>query len=56
VAASIGGHGESPAAARHKHFGQLLPIEPLRPDDPVHPTRILSLYKASYAYNRRMTW
>jgi hypothetical protein len=50
----IGGPGESLAAARHKHFGEFLGIEPLRLDDPVHPTRILFIYKASYAYNRRV--
>lgn len=50
----IGGLGESLAAARHKHFGPLFGIEPLRPDDPVHPTRILFIYKATYPYNRRV--
>jgi hypothetical protein len=50
----IGGIGESLAAAKHKHFGPLLGIEPLGPDDPVHPTRILFIYKATYPYNRRV--
>lgn len=50
----IGGHGESVAAARHKNFGRFLGIEPLRHDDPVHPCRILFVYKASSPYNRRV--
>jgi hypothetical protein len=49
----IGGLGESLAAARHKSFGQFLAVEPLRPNDPVHPSRILFVYKASSPYNRR---
>ena len=49
----IGDLGESLAAANHKHFGRLLRIEPLRPDDPVHPTRVLFIYKATDRDNRR---
>jgi hypothetical protein len=50
----IGGLGESLAAAKHKHFGQLVGVKPLHPDDPVHPTRILFIYNANYAYSRRV--
>lgn len=50
----IGGSGESLAAAQHKNFGRFLGIQPLRPDDPVHPYRILFVYKASSPYNRRV--
>lgn len=50
----IGGAGESLSAAKHKNFGRLLGIEPLRPDDPVHPCRILFVYLASSPYNRRV--
>jgi hypothetical protein len=50
----IGGPGESLAAACHKNFGRFLGIQPLRPDDPVHPCRILFVYKATSPYNRRV--
>lgn len=50
----IGGSGESLAAARHKNFGRFLGIQPLRPDDPVHPCRILFVYKATNAFSRRV--
>ena len=50
----IGGSGESLAAARHKNFGRFLGIHPLRPDTPVHPCRILYIYKPSNAFSRRV--
>ena len=50
----IGGSGESLAAAQHKNFGRFLGIEPLRPEDSVHPCRILFVYQASSPYNRRV--
>ncbi len=50
----IGGPGESLAAARHKNFGRFLGIHPLRPDTPVHPCRILYIYKPSNAFSRRV--
>ncbi len=50
----IGGIGESLAAARHKHWGDFLGIQPLKPDDPVHWSRILYIYKPECPYNRRV--
>jgi hypothetical protein len=50
----IGGLGESLAAARHKHFGRVLGVHPLRPDDPVHPSRILFVYQESSPFDRRV--
>jgi hypothetical protein len=50
----IGGIGESLAAAHHKNWGELLGVRPLRPDDPVHWSRILYVYKPSSPYNRRV--
>ena len=47
-----------PDPGQHRHqaqdLGRFLGIEPLRPDDPVHPTRILFVYKATSPYNRRV--
>jgi hypothetical protein len=49
---------ELPDPGQHRHpaqdLGRFLSIEPLRPDDPVHPTRILFVYKATSPYNRRV--
>jgi hypothetical protein len=43
---------------QHRHpaqdLGRFLGIEPLRPDDPVPPTRILFVSKATSPYNRRV--
>jgi hypothetical protein len=50
----IGGPWEFLDAARHKNFGQFLGIQPLRPEAPVHPSRILSVYTATSPYNRRV--
>jgi len=50
----IGGVGESLAAARHKHWGEFLGVQPLRPDDPVHWCRVLYIYKATCPFNRRV--
>ena len=50
----IGGPGESLAVARHKNFGRFLGFYPLRPDTPVHPYRILYIYKPSNAFSRRV--
>jgi hypothetical protein len=45
-----------PGQRRHQaqNLGRFLGIEPLRPDDPVHPTRILFVDKATSPYNRRV--
>src|SRR5262245_19038388 len=49
---------ELPDPGQHRHqaqnLGRFLGIEPLRPDAPVHPTRILFVYKATSPYNRRV--
>jgi hypothetical protein len=49
---------ELPDPGQHRHraqnFGRFLGIELLRPDDPVHPTRILLVYKATSPYNHRV--
>ena len=50
----IGGLGKSLAASHHKRFGPLLGIESLGPDDPVHPTRTLFIYQATYPSNRQV--
>lgn len=49
---------EARAASQHKTtWGAFLGIAPLRPDDPLHPTRIMYLYKPSspnrQGYERR---
>jgi hypothetical protein len=49
---------ELPDPGQHRHqaqdLGRFLGIEPLRPDDPVHPTRILFVSKATRPYNHRV--
>ncbi len=46
--------GEAKSAAKHKNWGRFLGVFPLTPDDPVHPFRILYVYKATSPYNRRV--
>ena len=46
--------GEARSAAKHKNWGRFLGVFPLAPDDPVHPFRILYIYKATSPYNRRV--
>lgn len=46
--------GEARSAAKHKNWDLFLGISPLAPDDPVHPYRILYVYKATSPYNRRV--
>lgn len=46
--------GEAKSAARHKNWGRFLGIFPLAPNDPVHPYRIVYVYKATSPYNRRV--
>lgn len=46
--------GEARSAAKHKNWGEFLGVFPLAPDDPVHPYRILYVYKATSPYNRRV--
>lgn len=46
--------GEARSAAKHKNWGNFLGVFPLAPDDPVHPFRILYVYKATSPYNRRV--
>jgi hypothetical protein len=46
--------GEAKSAAKHKNWGQFFGVFPLAPDDPVHPYRILYVYKATSPYNRRV--
>jgi hypothetical protein len=50
----ISAPGEAKAAARHKFWGQFLGVFPLAPEDPVHPYRILYVYKACSPYSRRV--
>lgn len=50
----IAGIGEALAAAKHKNWGRFLGVSPLRPDDPVHWSRILYVYKPTSPYNRRV--
>lgn len=49
----ISGIGEGLAIGRGKNWGDVIGMLPLEPDDPVHPTRMLYLYKDSNPYNRR---
>lgn len=46
--------GEARSAAKYKNWGEFLGVFPLAPDDPVHPYRILYVYKATSPYNRRV--
>lgn len=46
--------GEARSAAKHKNWGKFLGVFPLAPDDPVHPFRILYVYKATSPYNQRV--
>lgn len=50
----IAATGEARSAAKHKNWGRFLGVFPLVPDDPVHPYRILYVYKATCPYNRRI--
>jgi hypothetical protein len=52
-ARAIGEIGECLAATRSKHWGDGPQVLPLAPDDPVHPSRILFVYKEASLYNRR---
>lgn len=45
--------GEAHSAAKHKNWGRFLGVLPLARDDPVHPYRILYVFKATSPYNRR---
>jgi hypothetical protein len=46
--------GESQSAAKHKNWGRFLGVFPLARDDPVHPYRIVYMYKSTSPYNRRV--
>lgn len=46
--------GEARSAAKNKRWGTFLGVFPLARDDPVHPYRILYVYKPSCPYNRRV--
>jgi hypothetical protein len=50
----IATRGEAQAAVRHKNWGAFLGVFPLARDDPVHPYRILYVYKPTSPYNRRV--
>ncbi len=52
-ARAIGEIGECLAATRSKNWGDGPCVLPLEPDDPVHPSRILFIYKEASLYNRR---
>ena len=50
---AIGGIGECLQATRNKSWGDGPNIQPLRPDDPVDPARILYVFKEGSRYNLR---
>lgn len=49
----ISGIGEGMSIGRGKNWGDVLGVFPVRPEDPVHPTRMLYIYKENNPYNKR---
>ena len=45
--------GEAIGVGKHKRWGRVYEIVPLGVDDPVHPTRMLFIFKDSNPYNQR---